>query len=408
MKVLLINKFLYPQGGDSISTLSTGRLLVKKGHEVIYWGMDASENPEYPYKEYFVSHVDYNSPSSLFRQLKVSLNILYSFEARDKIEVLLEKVRPDIVHLNNFAHQISPSILSVFKKHRIPMIMTLRDLKLVCPYWYLLRGGNPCEMCKEGKYYWCFLNRCTKGSYLKSLVNTMEMYLHHKILHIYDLIDVFISPSLFVKGKIGEMGFKREIIYLPNFIDTEEYIPKFDSTDKVFCYFGRLSEEKGLLVLLDAIKAVDLKLKVIGKGPMEERLKSKVQRERIENVSFIGYRTGEELSNEIRKSTAVVLPSVCFENNPRAILESFALGKPVIGSRIGGIPELVKDGITGLTFEPGNPNSLREKAEFLLHDPDKIVAMGRAARRMVEIRYNPERHYQELMKIYNRAIEIKN
>jgi len=407
MKILLINKFLYPEGGDAISTLNTGSLLSKKGHEVIYWGMEAPENPELPYKEYFVSHVDYNRPSGIFHQLKLSSNILYSLEAKAKMSSLILKVKPDIVHLNNFAHQISPSILDVFKKYNIPMVMTLRDLKLVCPYWYLLLNGKPCEMCKGGKYYWCFINKCTKGSFLKSLLNTMEMYLHHKILHTYDLIDVFISPSVFVKEKIKEMRFTRDTVYLPNFIDGGDYIPEFDSTDKVISYFGRLSTEKGLFVLLDAIKAVDVQLKVIGKGPLEERLKSKVEREKIENVSFIGYKKGDELKNEIKKSMMAVLPSVCYENNPRSVLESFALGKPVIGSRIGGIPELVKDGITGLTFEPGNPRDLRNKIQVLVKDPDKIIEMGKNARRFVETKFNPEIHYQELMKVYNMAIGRK-
>jgi glycosyltransferase involved in cell wall biosynthesis len=405
MKILLINKFLYPKGGDAISTLTTGTMLSKKGHEVIYWGMEAPENEEFPYKEYFVSHVDYDRPSSLFRQLKLSFNIFYSFEARDKMNGLLKKVRPDIVHLNNFAHQISPSILDVFKKQNIPVVMTLRDLKLVCPYWYSMLNGRPCEKCKDGKYYWCFINRCTKGSFSKSLVNTVEMYLHHKILHIYDLIEVFISPSMFVKEKVKEMGFRREPVFLPNFIDAGDYIPEFNPSQNVICYLGRLSAEKGLFVLLDAIKGMDIKLKIIGEGPLEKGLKSKVERERIGNVWFLGYKKGEELRDEVRKSMAVVLPSVWYENNPRSVIESFALGKPVIGSRIGGIPELVEDGITGLTFEPGNPRSLREKIEALIREPDKIIEMGKNARRFVETKLNPEVHYQELMKIYSMAIE---
>lgn len=403
MRILLINKYLYPEGGDAVSTLATGALLSKKGHDVLYWGMEATENPPMPHREYFVSHVDYNKKPGL-QGLRMALNILYSFEAKKKIDALLKKVRPDIVHLSNFAHQISPSILHVFKKYKIPTVMTLRDLKLVCPYWYLLLNGKPCEMCKGGKYYWCFIHRCTKGSFSKSALNTMEMYLHHKILHIYDLIDIFISPSVFVKDKVKEMGFKKETIYLPNFVDTTDYIPKFNSMEKVICYFGRLSKEKGLIALLDAIKGVDIKLKIIGQGPLEEKLKSKVEREKMEHVCFSGYKVGEDLRNEVRLSMAVVLPSEWYENNPRSVLESFALGKPVIGSRIGGIPELVKDGITGLTFEPGNPRDLRNKIQVLVKDPDKIIEMGKNARKFVETKFNPEIHYQELIKIYNTAI----
>ena len=403
MKILLINKFLYPKGGDAIVTLSTGRLLSGKGHKVIFWGMKHSSNPIYPFEDYFVSNVDFNKPMGVFQQLRAFFNILYSLEAKRKIKKLIEKDRPDIVHLNNFAHHISPSILGVLRKYNIPVVMTLHDFKLVCPYWYLFLDGKPCEMCKSGSYYYCFINRCNNNSFFRSLINTVEMYLHHKILHIYDLIDVFISPSMFLKEKMKKMGFEKEIIFLSNFIDMKDYSPKFGSDTKTICYFGRLSKEKGLFTLLDVIKKIDVKLKIIGQGRAEGLLKSKVKKEKMPNVKFLGYKFGEELKNEIKSSMAVVLPSECSENSPRSILEAFALGKPVIGSRIGGIPELVKDGKTGLTFEPGNSKELRNRIEFLMKEPDKVVEMGKNARKFVKERFSAEKHYQKLMEIYTMA-----
>ena len=177
MKVLLINKFLYPKGGAEISTLTTGKLLSQKGHEVFFWGMKHPDNPEYPYKDYFVTHVDYDKSSGILSKLKAALNLLYSFEAKKQFEAFIKEIRPDIVHLNNIAHQISPSILHVIKKYNIPSVMTLRDYKLVCPALAMLNKGNVCEKCKGGKYYWCFFNKCTKNSYIKSFLNTVEMYL---------------------------------------------------------------------------------------------------------------------------------------------------------------------------------------------------------------------------------------
>ena len=164
MKILLINKFLYPKGGAAISTLTTGNLLQQKGHEVFFWGMDHPKNPSYPHSEYFVSYVDYNKPQSVSGKFKSAVNLLYSFEAKEKMAAYLNIVRPDIVHLNNFAHQISPSILDVFAKYKIPTVMTIRDYKLVCASCGLLAKGKPCEKCRGGKYYWCFFSRCTKGS----------------------------------------------------------------------------------------------------------------------------------------------------------------------------------------------------------------------------------------------------
>jgi glycosyltransferase involved in cell wall biosynthesis len=403
MKILLINKFLFPKGGDVISTLNTGKLLSDKGHNVVFWGMKHPLNPEYPYSEYFIDYVDYLKPMGIKERINITVNILYSLEAKNKIEKLLNKLKPDIVHLSNIYHQISPSILSVFKKYKIPVVMTMHDYKLVCPAYVMLAGGKPCEMCRDGRYYWCFLKKCVKDSYAKSLVNTFEMYLHHKICNIYDFIDAFISPSRFLKEKVKEIGFKREIIHLPNFINVGEYIPEYGFYENAICYVGRLSGEKGLFTLIRAVKGIDITLKIIGTGPIEEDLKKRATREKIDNVKFLGYMTGEDLKNGIRSSMAVVLPSEWYESNPRSVLEAFALGKSVIGARIGGIPELVIDGETGLTFEPGNAEDLKNRIDYLIKKPDLVIEMGKNARKFVEENFNPEKHYQELMKIYQMA-----
>jgi len=405
MKILLVNKFLYPKGGDAISTINTGKLLSSKGHKVIFWGMKHPKNPNYSYKEVFVSYVDFNRPIGFSQQLKASINLLYSFEARNKMEKFLKMERPDIVHLNNFAHQISPSILDVFHKYRIPTVMTMRDYKLVCPAYIMLSHGDVCEKCKNGRYYWCFLKKCTKDSYLKSALNVIEMYLHHKILRIYNEVDVFIATSRFLKQKIKEMGLKGKVVFLPNFIAFDEFKPFFEWKEKSLCYFGRLSPEKGLFTLLEAIKGLDIKLKIFGDGPIRTYLEEKVSKEKIQNVYFLGHKSQYELINEVKNSMAVVLPSEWYETFGRTAIEAFALGKPVIGARIGGIPELVKDNKTGLTFEPKNSEELKDKIQSLLKNPDKIIDMGRNARRFVEKELNPEKHYKQLMEIYQRAIE---
>jgi len=405
VKILLINKFLYPKGGAEASTLVTGALLSRKGHEVHYWGMQHPSNPEYPYKDYFVSQVDYNKASGILTKLKAASNILYSFEAKKNIESFIKEIKPDIAHLNSLYHQISPSILHVLKKHTIPTVMTIRDYKLVCPSYLMLADGKPCERCKGGRYYNCFFNKCTKNSYAKSFLNVVEMYLHHKILHIYDSIDVYISPSMFLKNKLEEMGFTHEIEYLPNFVDLGEYSPRYNWQQRSIVYFGRLSPEKGLSTLLEAVKDLNVKLKIIGDGPIRQELEKKAVVERINNVIFVGYKSGQELKKEIQDAMATVTPSQCYENNPRSVIESFALGKPVIGARIGGIPELAKDGETGYTFKSGNVDDLRSKINLLIGSPDKVINMGKTARKLVEQHNNPEAHYQRLTQIYKMAAE---
>lgn len=314
--------------------------------------------------------------------------------------------RPDIVHLNNFAHQISPSILHVFKKYKIPVVMTMRDYKLICPTYTMVLNDKPCERCRNGRYYQCSINKCTKNSLLKSLLNTMEMYLHHNIMHIYDLIDVYISPSKFLKSKCEEMGFKGKIVYLPNFVRVEDFNPQYNWLESSIVYFGRLSEEKGLFTLIEAVKDIQgITLKIIGEGPLRERLELEVRNSGIRNIEFLGYKGGKELKEEIRKAMFVVYPSEWYENNPRSIIEGFALGKPALGARIGGIPELVKDNETGVTFESGNGEDLKAKIEYLRKNPNKIVEMGKTARVFVEQELNDEKHYEKLMEIYQKTLE---
>jgi glycosyltransferase involved in cell wall biosynthesis len=411
MKVLLINKFLFPKGGDAISTINTGKLLSSKKHKVFFWGMSHPLNPKYPNRDNFVSYVDYDDPGSFYSRIKIALNLIYSWEARKKLEKVISIEKPDIVHLNNFTHQISPSILHALKKSGIPSVMTMHDFKLVCPAYTMMLDGKPCERCKNGKYYQCFVNKCVKGSKTKSILNTIEMYLHHKVLHIFSIINLFISPSKFLKKKIEEMGFNEKVIYLPNFININEFVPNYSNDDNSIIYVGRLSREKGLFTLLDAIEGIrNIKLKIIGTGPLRKDLESTVGNWRggiNDNVQFLGHKTGDALKNEIRKSLFLVLPSECYENNPLSIIEGYALGKPVIGSRIGGIPELIKDEETGLCFEPGNSDELHSKIEYLLNNPEKIIRMGRNARAYVEKDLNDERHYQKLMEIYNQAVCLK-
>ena len=404
MKILLINKFLYPKGGDAISTLTTGRVLRAHGHEVIFWGMDHPDNPSYPFTDLFVFQVDYDGGGGLYSKAKTAMKILYSFEARKKMAALLKKIKPDLVHLNNFAHQIGPAVLDEIKKHGIPTVMTMRDYKMVCPTYSMLCSGKICEKCKNGRFYHCGINRCTKGSLFKSMVNVVEMYLHHRVLHIYDKIDHYISPSRFLKNKVGEMGLKGEVAYLPNCVDVGGFEPGYEWQERSIVYVGRLSHEKGVKTLIDAVKSFKgVRLKIIGDGPLKADLEEKVKNENIGNVVFLGYRTGQDLHDQIRNSMFLAIPSEWYENNPRTVIEAFALGKPVVGARIGGIPELVRDWENGLTHTSGDVNDLREKINLMLDNSDKIPEMGKAAREYVEQELNSETHYERLMEIYGRA-----
>lgn len=404
MKILFINKYLHPRGGSEVSMFETVKLLESNGHKAVYFSMKHPQNLPSPHQEYFVSNVDYGG--SIMHRIEASLKLLYSFEAKRRISKLIKSENPDIAHLNNIYHQLSPSIIHSLKENRIPMLMTLHDYKMVCASYSLLSKNKTCESCRNGKYYQCFLKGCVKRSRSKSLLNTMEMYLHHKVLKSYDLIDVFISPySHFFEDKLRQMGFKRNVVHLQNFIRLDGIEPRYDWNENSIVYFGRLSTEKGIVTLLQAVKNIrDLSLKIIGDGPIRNHLQKMIQTERIKNVHLLGYRTGDDLRTQIRNSMFAVVPSEWYEPFALTIIESFALGKPVVGSRIGGIPERVIHQETGLLFEPGNPDDLRVKIEYLKDNPHKISEMGKKARSLVKEQFDPREHYYKLMEIYQQAI----
>lgn len=408
MKILLVNKFFYLRGGAEAAMFDTARLLREKGHQVLFFSMRHPRNLDSPFSRYFVSPVDFDRPASIGQKATSSLRVLYSFEACRNIDRLLKEERPDLVHLHNIHHQISPSILRTIKSHRLPAVLTLHDYKMVCPVYTLFNRGKVCERCGRRRFYHCLLNRCRWGSRSKSLLNTIEMVLHHRLLHLYDRVDDFISPSLFLKNKLREMGFQRTIHYLPHFINLADYEPSRTNGDNSLAYSGRLSPEKGLSVLLRAVEGLDCRVKILGEGPLRSALEQQIQDRSLTNISLLGYKSPEDLRREIKNSMAVILPSEWYENNPRSVIEAFALGKPVIGARIGGIPELVNDGRTGLLFEPGDAEGLRRRILDLIGDPEKGRRLGQEARAFAERHFRPEEHYRGLMRIYERAMAQGN
>ncbi len=404
MQVLLANKFLFEKGGAEKSLFETARLLEAHGHQTRFFAMQHARNRPCADARHFVSEVDYED-SSLRMRLKAGARMLYSLEAARKLGGLLDEARIDIAHLNNIYHQLSPSILRTLHRRGVPMVMSLRDYKVVCGSYQMLAQDRPCEACRGGRHLQASLKRCVKDSLAASVLTTVEMTLHHRILGLYGLVDFFISPSAFLKDKVREMGFPGEVVHLPNFVGgLAEVAPQYGSARARLVYSGRLGREKGLATLMRAVKGLPLRLEIIGEGPMREPLEALARQESIANVEFTGYLSGALLQDHVRAATAVVVPSQWYENNPRSVIEAFALGKPVIGARIGGIPELVRHGDTGLTFTPGDVQALRGCIDEMLAQPARAVDMGRRGRHLVETELSPERHYAGLMQVYERAI----
>jgi len=406
MRILQVNKFYYRKGGADIHFLDLSDLLAKRGHKIIPFSMESEKNLSSPFAKYFVSHVDLSKPKFSLGGFKAIGRMFYSFEAKRKVNKLIKDEKPDLVHIHNIYHQISPSILPVFKKYKLPVVMTIHDYKLICPNYKLFVNGKVCERCKKYKFYNAVLHKCLKNSFLASWIACKEMYFH-KILRIYEKnIDLYISPSQFVKDKLAEWGFdKNKIKILSHFINPNEFQPNYESENYIL-YFGRLSVEKGVDILLEAMGKVqsNLKLKIAGTGPEEKKLKNMAKKLRLKNVEFLGYKEKGELIKLAQKSKFVIMPSIWYEVFGLSILESFALGKPVVGSNIGAIPELIKEGKTGLLFEPGNSRQLADKIDKLNCQADNMVEMGKNARKMVEDKFGIEEYYEKIKEIYKNLL----
>lgn len=400
MKILQINKFFYRRGGSETYFFGLMELLQKNGHEIVHFSMKSPQNTPSPYDDFFVNEIDFGKREGLFQDFKKIGHSFYSLEAKKKLEKLILKTKPDIAHLHNVSHHLSPSILGVLKKYKIPVAQTLHDYQLICPNFKLFTEGVVCERCRKYKYWNAVLHRCVHNSRLESLVEAKEMFFH-KACRFYEKgVRCFVTPSKFLAEKLAAWGVESEVKNVPLFLDTNQFEPKYEPGDYVI-YFGRLVKEKGLDVLIRALADTDIKLKIVGDGPDLDKLK--VQSEKLKvRVEFIGHKNGKELHDLIRGSKFVVLPAVWYENYPMSLLEAGALGKAVVGSRIGGIPEIVHDGENGFLAESGNAADFREKILRLSGDGELCKIMGRRAREMVIQNNLPEDHYKKLMEVYKR------
>lgn len=399
MRFIFADNYFYIRGGAEKVFFDEIHLLRSYGHEVAFFSRHFNKNILSEYSQYFASDFKYED-ISILKKFSAALKLIYSYECRNKFDRLLKLFNPDVIHAHNIYGRLTTSIIDAAKKRRIPVVMSLHDLKLICPSYLMLYNGEICERCKGKKFYYCATKRCHKGSLFPSLVYTVETY-YNSLLKKYDWVRYFICPSKFILKKHIESGIpEKKLIYLPNFIKTEEFIPIINQ-GKYILFVGRLSKEKGVLTLLNAVMGLDVILRIAGDGPMRSTYENYIKEKKITNVVFEGYKSGEELKNLFKNAIFLVFPSECYENAPMTILEAFASGKPVIGSKIGGIPEMVIENKTGLLFNPGNNLELRERIHFLLSHPSLVTQMGKNAGEMVENEYNAKTHYEHLMRVYS-------
>jgi glycosyltransferase involved in cell wall biosynthesis len=399
MKVLIANKFFFHKGGAEVVMFQERQSLLRSGEQVIDFSMQDERNFESPYLSHFVSHKDYRTGRPLSR-LSPALSLIHSREAVGKIAALIDKTRPDLMHCHNIYHQMTPSIVSVAKSRGIPVVLTLHDFKPVCPVYVRLRAGRPCSLCLHGNFRQVLTNRCAGGSIGASALLYAEAAIQ-RWLGNYERVDLFLAPSRFMRDSALHRFRPEQVVLLYNGVDTGE--TKVSTRDEGYVlYFGRLSEEKGVETLLRAHEAAgSWQLVVAGTGPLEHDLQM-----RYRNARFVGQLSGQALKETIGGASVIVVPSEWYENCPMSVLEGMACGKPIVASRIGGIPELVVDGETGVLFEPGGADELREHICRLMDDASLRVRMGAAGRIRAERHFSIERHNASLIDIYRSLVGV--
>lgn len=398
MKILLVNKFLYPRGGAETYMLKLGDYLQKAGHEVAYFGMYDKKNIVGNPWGLYTLNMDFHSTSPA--RFLYPFKIIYSFEAAKKMKKMIQEFRPDIIHLNNINFQLTPSVIDMAWKMKVPVVQTVHDSQMVCPghLLYRLSENQLCQACVLGSKWNCARYRCIHHSFVKSILGSLEG-IFYKYRKTYDKVRLFICPSRFMETiLLAQKRFHGRTKVIHNFI---EYTEKdYGEKELYILFFGRLSEEKGIRIFLDVCRHFsDYNFKIAGSGPLEKECTG------LKNVEYLGLQTGEQLKAIVAKAQLVIYPSICYENCPLSILEAVSLGTPVIASSRGGSKELLENGKSGILIEePFSSQKVIDVVEELLEQREKVEYMTKYCRESRKDLCTLDKYGERLERIYNRIL----
>lgn len=405
MRILQINNYHFIKGGADRVYINTCKLLDDNGHLVANFSSINPDNFDSVFTKYFIPLND-NRQSNISGKFKSVKSYLYNKTAYKNLELLIKEFKPDIAHLHLYYGGLSSSILKVLKNNNVPIVQTIHDYRLLCPANAFLDKRNQiCEKCKNRFFLQCSIYRCLENNIFYSSILTAEAYTRKYLIDPLDYVDHFIFVSKFSQRK--HIDYDKRFSDKSSLLYNFTFIPERSSLNQnrsFLFFFGRLSKEKGLLTLLDAIKNTNLNLKIAGNGPLQKDVENYASD--FSHIDYLGYKSGKELEKLINNASYIIVPSEWYENNPMTVLEAFANGRPVIGADIGGIPEIVIDGKTGFLFKSRSTEGLRSKLE----EAESLGSAGysnliEASRTFAELNFSPESHYNKLMQIYSKVLK---
>jgi glycosyltransferase involved in cell wall biosynthesis len=406
MRILHVNKFLYRRGGAEGYMLDLASRQAAAGHEIEFFSTKHPQNEPSTYERFFPDYIELHPPpESWSDRARAAARIIYSRSAEVGLARVLDLHRPDIVHLHNIYHHLSPSVLRPLRVRGIPSVMTLHDFKLACPTHRFMANGKVCEACVPRRFFMASLKRCHEGSLSMSTLNGIELAAH-TLFRMYEPVDLFLCPSRFMMTKMTAAHvFPPRLRWVPNFVDAAA-IDRKPTPGGGVVYAGRLSEEKGVETLVRAAPQVDAGIDVVGDGPDRDALERLAEQVGATNVTFRGHVGRDAVHGLVRDAAVGVMPSRGYENAPMGILEAFACGVPVVGTSHGGIPELIEPGVDGDLVAPGDHAGLAAALNRFTGDPAMAFAQGDAGRRKVETEFSPEDHLTRLDRVYREATAL--
>jgi glycosyltransferase involved in cell wall biosynthesis len=405
MRVLYCNKYNFAFSGTEVYLFDVMELMQNRGHAIALFSMADPRGKATEYDQHFSPHVDFkDSGQGMLGSAKLAAHAIYSRNARVRLRKVIAAFRPEVAHVRNIYHHLSPSIFWELKAQGVPVVYHINDFKLLCPSYNMVSHGLACERCHNAQFWHVLTEGCYAGSRGSKLVLAAEAYFHNWLRTYEKCITRFLAPSRFVKDKLVENGWPAaKIEVLPHFQRLPAQAPGNAPANAPILYFGRLSPEKGLTDLLQAMQRLPkIRLSIAGEGPQRAELEKMTESLGLANVEFAGQLTGSKLSEAVAAARFTVLPSRAYETFGKSILESFAFGRAVVASDLGSRRELIHEDKTGLLFPPGNVEKLAEKISFLYANPELAAQMGAAGRELVLKQHSPETHYLALMELYGK------